>query len=331
MKKNFWKENGILISLYGVVGVLVVTAGILTVSTLTPPDNELAQENVEVQSSLVDSYRNQVAKLQEENQNDNNNEIEKLKQSLKENNEKSPEGNEIIPQKKNEEDKEDINLDSQATTSKIQEHEKIDSQGQTTGEDLEEKIDREENKTSSIYEENDSAGNNKVVEHEIEQINKKNNDEQNEIEKSKSDDSEKGENLETSKLTWPIEGAIVMNFNNEALVYDETLNLYRTNESISITADKGDEIVASADGKIIEIGSNVTDKGYVVIDHGNGYSTKYSQLVDKFIVKKGDEVRRGQIIGHIGEPTSTFARQGTHLQYTVAKNNVNIDPLKYLE
>ncbi len=326
MKKNFWKENGILISLYGVVGVLVVTAGILTVNTLTPTEDIAIQENVEVQSSLVESYKQQIAKMQEEN---NDNEIEKLKESLKEHKNQEDEEVKVSEDKlanpSQEEAKPSPNDD--LTTSKKDEEQIEEKQME------EETESNEENKTSSTYEENNIVVSNQVTKHELEKINKENDEKSSENKNSedKSENMQDSENLEISKLTWPIEGSIIMSFNNEALVYDETLNLYRTNESISIMADKGDEVVASANGKIIDIGSNVTDRGYIVVEHGNGYTTKYSQLVENFIVSKGDQVRRGQIIGHIGEPASVSARQGTHLQYAIAKDEVNIDPIMYLE
>ncbi len=323
MKKNFWKENGILISLYGVVGVLVITAGVLTVNTLTPPDDEFVQENVEVQSSLVDSYREQMAKIQEENSNDN--EIEKLKESLKQNENKEEKEVDSTTSKKEVKPLEEKNTPLEKINNLEEDGEQLEPKKEPTND---EKTSKEDNKTSSIYEENDVSVSHRVVEHELEQINK---GEKEPDVKTKTNDKEESQDLKTSKLTWPVEGAIIMPFDNKSLVYDETLNLYRTNDSISITADKGQEIVASADGKIIEIGSNELDRGYIVVDHGNEYSTKYSQLVENFIVKKGDQVRRGQIIGHIGEPATQVARQGTHLQYSVVKNDVNVDPLTYLQ
>ncbi len=312
MKKDFWKENGILVSLYGVVGVLVVTAGILTVNTLMPQEPDVVlEENVEVQASLVESYQDQIKQIREE---DNNKEIERLKENLKENTEEKPIDESNLEEEPINEEPEEGEIE----LSNVQE------------EDLEEET-TDENKTSSIYEEKDiETSEANVTEHELEKINK-DTDKSNSEEIKRSNKTQEVEDLETSKLTWPLEGSIVMDFNDEVLVYDETLNLYRTNDSISIMASKGDEIVASANGRIIELGTNITDKGYIIVDHGNGYTTKYSQLLDTFVVNKGDEVRRGQIIGHVGEPSNMSTKQGTHLQYSLAKNDMNINPLQYLE
>ncbi len=336
MKKDFWKENGILVSLYGVVGVLVVTAGVLTINTLKPQEQELVhEENIQVQSSLVESYQEQIEKIKE---NDNNNEIEKLKESLKE----DVKDNEIEKLKESlKEDVEDTEIENLKESLKEDNKEDLKEdtikeskvEEKSIEEDMKEELDiesNEENKTSSIYEENfnETTEVSKVVEHELEKINKDTEDDE---VPTKNEKTQEMEEIETSKLTWPIEGYIVMDFNDDVLVYDETLNLYRTNDSISIMANKGDEIVASANGKVLEIGSNMSDKGYIIIDHGNGYTTKYSQLLDNFVINKGDEVRRGQIIGHVGEPSNTTSRQGVHLEYTVAKDDVTVNPLQYLE
>ena len=63
----------------------------------------------------------------------------------------------------------------------------------------------------------------------------------------------------------------------------------------------------------------------VTIDHGVGYKTQYAHL-SKFIVFKGQTVKRGQLIGYVG---STGKSTGPHLHYEVLKNGQNVDPANY--
>lgn len=74
--------------------------------------------------------------------------------------------------------------------------------------------------------------------------------------------------------------------------------------------------------------STAFEKGYgrkIVIDHGYGYKTVYAHL-DKSLVKKGQQVKRGDIIGHMG---NTGVSSGPHLHYEVRKNDKAIDPINF--
>ena len=68
---------------------------------------------------------------------------------------------------------------------------------------------------------------------------------------------------------------------------------------------------------------------YVVIDHGNGYVTKYLHLWKKPNVKTGDIVTRGQVVGYLGDSGKTT---GPHLHYEVLyqkdkkSKEINLDP-----
>ncbi len=76
----------------------------------------------------------------------------------------------------------------------------------------------------------------------------------------------------------------------------------------------------------ISSSDNVLGK-YIILAHGNGYETIFAHL-HKRLVKKGDIVQRGKVIGHIG---NTGRSTGSHLHYGVRYNNKSIDPMKYLQ
>ena len=64
----------------------------------------------------------------------------------------------------------------------------------------------------------------------------------------------------------------------------------------------------------------------VMIDHGHGIVTKFGHM-DKFFVKKGEEVNRGEVIGLMG---NTGRNTGSHVHYEVRINGTPVNPEKYI-
>lgn len=91
-------------------------------------------------------------------------------------------------------------------------------------------------------------------------------------------------------------------------------------------APKGTPVYATGDGMIRYTRKNLGGYGNEVeIDHGYGYVTKYAHL-DKYIVKPGKKVKRGEIIGYVGNSGSSTA---PHLHYEVIHNDEKVNPVHY--
>ena len=131
---------------------------------------------------------------------------------------------------------------------------------------------------------------------------------------------------EYDRMIWPVYGETIMPFSLTAMIYDPTLDQFRTNDNIRIAAHEGDPVVAGADGQIIAIGRNVRQGNYVTIDHGNGWVATYGQLMDNVLVVQGEIVRTGQIIGGIGQPSIFGSGHGTHLHLRIERDEVAINP-----
>ena len=105
--------------------------------------------------------------------------------------------------------------------------------------------------------------------------------------------------------------------------------IYKTTKmhaGIDFTAPQGTPIYATADGTVKVSGN--TGNGYgnhVVINHGYGYETLYGHMV-KTKVKRGEQVKRGEIIGWVG---STGKSTGPHCHYEVHKSGNRIDPVYF--
>ncbi len=132
-------------------------------------------------------------------------------------------------------------------------------------------------------------------------------------------------------MVWPVSGVVLMDYSADALIYDETLDLYRTNESISIGAAEAEDVLAAADGIVTDIGKSDALGNYVVLDNGSGYETTYGQLSDESLVALGEYVAQGQAIGRIDAPSWYSSALGTHLTFTVRVNGETVNPLEFLE
>lgn len=100
----------------------------------------------------------------------------------------------------------------------------------------------------------------------------------------------------------------------------------KLHEGIDFTAPKGTEIFATGDGTVDELEkSNRGHGNQIIIDHGFGYKTLYAHL-DDFKVRKGQKVKRGDVIGYVGK---TGLSTATHLHYEVHLNGKKVNPVNY--
>ncbi len=101
---------------------------------------------------------------------------------------------------------------------------------------------------------------------------------------------------------------------------------YEFHTGIDISCPIGRPVYSTADGIIIEATYAGGLGKCVTIFHGLGISTKYGHL-SKIIVKEGQKVKRGTLIGYTG---STGRSTGPHLHYEVLLNGNPVNPLEYI-
>ena len=97
-------------------------------------------------------------------------------------------------------------------------------------------------------------------------------------------------------------------------------------KGLDIANQIGTDIVVSADGMVKAVGSKRYLGKYVIIDHGHGMVTHYAHI-DKALVKRGDKVKRGDLIAKMG---NTGRSTGPHVHYAVYLNGVPVNPAKYI-
>ncbi len=105
--------------------------------------------------------------------------------------------------------------------------------------------------------------------------------------------------------------------------------IYKTRKlhtGMDFSAKSGTPIYATGDGKISKLRRSRRGYGnHVIIDHGYGYKTLYAHM-KKYIVQKGQKVKRGEVIGYVGNTGTSVA---PHLHYEVIKDSKKIDPANF--
>lgn len=136
---------------------------------------------------------------------------------------------------------------------------------------------------------------------------------------------------DSKEMSWPVEGQILMDYSMDTAVYDKTLDQYRTNSSLCIGADADSEVTAAADGIVEAVSKDREHGNSVVMNHGNGWKTTYSQLRDDIDVMEGQVVCEGDAIGRVGTPSIYSEALGTHLEFSVSHNDGSVDPKTILK
>ncbi len=122
------------------------------------------------------------------------------------------------------------------------------------------------------------------------------------------------------KLPWPADGTLASTFGRQENPRFHTVTF---NRGIEITAPQGRDIQAVADGSVL-----YADwfKGYgrlIILDHGGGYFTLYAHAAE-ILVKAGEEVARGRVIGKVGDSGSL---EGPQLYFELRYKGKPEDPL----
>lgn len=100
----------------------------------------------------------------------------------------------------------------------------------------------------------------------------------------------------------------------------------REHHGVDYLIPEGTAVFATADGVVKTLSEKNTTHGKAItLDHGNGYETSYSHLLD-IRVRKGQKVKRGDIIALSGNSGLSFA---PHLHYEVRFRDTRVDPVHY--
>jgi len=121
------------------------------------------------------------------------------------------------------------------------------------------------------------------------------------------------------QFRWPVRGRVISGFG--------PMTNGQQNDGINLSVPEGTAIRAAEDGVVAYSGNEL--KGYgnlVLVRHGSGYVTAYAHA-SELMVKKGDTVRRGQVIARSGATGTVSAPQ---LHFEIRKGSTPVDPMQFL-
>ncbi|MDO4292428.1 MAG: M23 family metallopeptidase [Eubacteriales bacterium] len=134
---------------------------------------------------------------------------------------------------------------------------------------------------------------------------------------------------EDSALSWPIAGNVLLNYSMDKTIYFPTLQQYKYNPSIVISAAQGTGVACAADGVVEAVYEDAQTGISVRMRLGNGYELTYGQL-QEVTVEEGDYVEAGAFIGKVAAPTKYYAAEGTNVYFKLTKDGAPVNPLDYL-
>jgi murein DD-endopeptidase MepM/ murein hydrolase activator NlpD len=129
--------------------------------------------------------------------------------------------------------------------------------------------------------------------------------------------------LASTPSIWPVRGYFSGGFGNRT---DPFTGLKDFHPGIDISTPLGTKVVAPADGVVVFRGSKGGYGNSIVIDHGYGVVTRYAHL-DGFNVSPGQRVKRGDVIGFVGNTGKSTA---PHLHYEVWLNDQMQNPIRFI-
>ena len=129
----------------------------------------------------------------------------------------------------------------------------------------------------------------------------------------------------TTPSLWPVQGALTSSFGRRL---DPFSGAGAFHPGVDMRAAYGLPVAAAADGIVSESGWGGLYGKTVLLDHGrNGLTTRYAHL-SSTLVRRGQVVRRGEVIGRVGQ---TGKSTSPHLHYEVRYRGTPVNPYRYLK
>lgn len=128
----------------------------------------------------------------------------------------------------------------------------------------------------------------------------------------------------------PVEGEILKEYAKESLIYSETLKEWITHLGVDIKAERASVVKSSADGTVKYIKNDPRFGLTIIIEHSNGFETRYCNLLTTEFVSEGEEVKAGQTIGTVGDSAIYEIVDESHLHFEILKDSINVNPGKYI-
>ena len=141
---------------------------------------------------------------------------------------------------------------------------------------------------------------------------------------------------ETEPLTQPVVTYqlpmgefITKDYSGDAVVYSNTMRDWRIHTGVDFGDNRGQSVLAIADGTVTDVREDALWGVVLTIDHGNGVVAKYCGLEKDSTPEADTQVEKGVVIGKLGE-IPIESKDGAHLHLEITQNGKRIDPWKLL-
>lgn len=125
-------------------------------------------------------------------------------------------------------------------------------------------------------------------------------------------------------------GEIVGSFSGGELIKNPTTGSWQTHNGTDLAAEVGTEVYAVSNGEVTEITNDSIWGVTVVLNHHNGYVTRYCGLSEGLSVQQGDMLVSGDLIGTVGNTADIESAIAPHLHIEMLHNGSYIDPMAEL-
>lgn len=144
-------------------------------------------------------------------------------------------------------------------------------------------------------------------------------------------DPEPGPTVTEQSMGLPLENCVVdMAFANSELLYSPTLELWQTHLGTDFKAEKGTNVLAVLDGVVEKAEADPLYGTYVTIRHDKNRISVYKSLDPALKVKVGDTVKKGDVIGAVGDTMISEAKQGSHLHFELTVDGKLVNCADYM-
>lgn len=131
----------------------------------------------------------------------------------------------------------------------------------------------------------------------------------------------------------PVDNFVIKDYSDELPVFSYTMNDYRVHSGIDIACSSGTPVLAAADGMVCEVFCDPMMGVTVGVQHSGGALTRYKGLSEDSmnLVKTGEEVKRGQVIGASGETALIESAEEAHVHFELLIDGEHTDPGDYMK
>ena len=137
--------------------------------------------------------------------------------------------------------------------------------------------------------------------------------------------------MEAPSFILPVAGELLNPYSGQKPVKSKTMGDWRIHTGIDIRAERGAEIKAPADGKIVVSKANALTGNTISIDHGNGIISTIYSVENLDNAPEGKMVKQGEVIGKVGTNAPVEMSEEAHLHFEVKKGDTWCNPQEFLK